>query len=102
MYLMDGTSGNEILHSAGGTRFILIQFWELKTQYLQLNERPTRSAGVEDTISSSLSKKLKIQPGFRIAIVNSPEGYLDALMLLPEGAVIISETEDQSDIVRFL
>jgi hypothetical protein len=40
---------------------------------------------------SSLSKKLLIKPGYRIVIVNAPEGFTDILGPLPAG-VVCTET----------
>ena len=42
---------------------------------------------------SSLIKKLRIQPGQRITIINPPPGYLDQLGDLPEGVELASEPE---------
>jgi len=42
---------------------------------------------------SSLIKKLRIQPGQRVTIINAPAGYLDQLGDLPEGVELASEPE---------
>ena len=36
--------------------------------------------------ATDLIKKLRIQPGQRVLVLNAPEGYLDRLGALPEGA----------------
>jgi hypothetical protein len=37
---------------------------------------------------NALAKKMKLKPGQRAAIVNAPDGYIDALRPLPEGVEI--------------
>lgn len=49
---------------------------------------------------SALAKKLKIKPGDSVAIVNSPEGYLEDLGELPEGVEIATELKDKFDFIH--
>jgi hypothetical protein len=46
---------------------------------------------------SPLPKKLRIQPGQRLLILNPPPGYVESLMPLPEGAQIVAATESEVD-----
>jgi hypothetical protein len=42
---------------------------------------------------SPLLKKLRIQPGQRMLILNPPPGYVESLSPLPEGTHIVAETD---------
>ena len=41
----------------------------------------------------TLIKKLRIQPGQRLVILNPPPGYVESLQPLPEGAQLVTATE---------
>jgi hypothetical protein len=43
--------------------------------------------------TSNLVKKLRMQPGQRVLIMNAPEGYIASLGELPEGAVVSEAAE---------
>jgi len=47
-----------------------------------------------------LIKKLRIQPGQQIAILNAPEGYRTTLGKLPEGVTVSEEANDRFDLVH--
>jgi hypothetical protein len=47
----------------------------------------------------SLAKKLLIKPGYRIAIVNAPEGFIDTLGFLPEGVERADTLQGAFDLV---
>lgn len=47
-----------------------------------------------------LIKKLLIKPGMRLAVLNAPAGYLDALGPLPEGAQITHDLDGALDFVQ--
>jgi len=49
---------------------------------------------------SSLIKKLRIQPGQRLLIVNAPVGYLESLGDLPEGVVVETSGDGPFDFVH--
>lgn len=49
---------------------------------------------------SALVKKLRIQPGQRVLIVNSPEGYVAALGELPEGVVVSVKPKGKFEFVH--
>jgi hypothetical protein len=49
---------------------------------------------------SSLIRKLRIQPGQRITIINPPPGYLDQLGDLPEGVELADEPAGTFDFVH--
>jgi hypothetical protein len=45
-------------------------------------------------MSQDLAKKLQLKPGCRLAILNAPEGYLEALeSTLPEGCKIVEPAD---------
>ena len=46
---------------------------------------------------SPLSKKLRIQPGQRLLLLNPPAGYVESLGPLPEGARIVSAPASEVD-----
>ena len=46
---------------------------------------------------TALQKKLRVQPGLRMLVLNAPEGYLEALGTLPEGAEIETEVHGSFD-----
>jgi len=46
---------------------------------------------------SSLIKKLRIQPGQRLLILNPPPGYVESLGPLPEGTQLVSATAKEVD-----
>jgi len=43
---------------------------------------------------SPLIKKLRLQPGQRIALLNAPPGYIEGLGELPPGVVLVAEPEE--------
>ena len=49
---------------------------------------------------SKLSKKLRIQPGQRLLLVNAPEGYIELLGPLPEGAELSDSVGPDHDFVH--
>ncbi len=49
---------------------------------------------------SALAKKLKLKAGQRAAILNAPEGYLEALRPLPDSVELIDHVEGQFDWVQ--
>ena len=49
---------------------------------------------------SPLSKKMKLKPGQRAAVINAPPGYLDQLAPLPEGAQISTSLDGNFDWVQ--
>jgi hypothetical protein len=49
---------------------------------------------------SLLVKKLRIQPGQRILILNAPSGYAESLGELPEGAEVSDVPEGESDFIH--
>lgn len=49
---------------------------------------------------TSLVKKLRIQPGQRILLLNPPPGYLDALGDLPEDVEVTQEPDGDFDFVH--
>ena len=40
-------------------------------------------------MDEALIKKLQIKPGMRVMVLNAPEGYVERLASLPEGAVFV-------------
>ena len=50
--------------------------------------------------STDLIKKLRIQPGQRILVLNAPEGYLSDLSWLPEGVELRQKPEGTFDFVQ--
>ena len=50
--------------------------------------------------STELLKKLRMQPGQRVLILNAPEGYLDELVPLPEGVEVADKPEGVFDFVQ--
>jgi hypothetical protein len=50
--------------------------------------------------NSSFVSKLKIKPGLRVAVINSPAGFLDELGSLPEGVELSTGLEGQFDHVH--
>jgi hypothetical protein len=50
--------------------------------------------------TTPLSKKLRIQPGQRVLILNAPEGYRQELGPLPESVEIAEAAEDKFDFVH--
>jgi len=49
---------------------------------------------------SSLIKKLRIQPGQRLLVINAPEGYISTLGQLPEGVEVIDVPNGIFDFVQ--
>jgi hypothetical protein len=50
---------------------------------------------------TSLSKKLGIRPGARVALVRAPEGFERALDPMPDGARLRHQARGQHDVVLF-
>lgn len=46
---------------------------------------------------TSLAKKLRLQPGQRILILNAPEGFVDALRPLPEDTELVDPSEAETE-----
>ena len=42
-------------------------------------------------MDEALVKKLQLKPGMRVLVLNAPEGYLDRLTPLPEGATFVEQ-----------
>ncbi|MFQ5553212.1 MAG: hypothetical protein ACE5EW_05795 [Thermoplasmata archaeon] len=42
-------------------------------------------------MAGDLQKKLRVQPGLRMLVLNAPEGYMETLGALPEGAQVETE-----------
>jgi hypothetical protein len=47
-----------------------------------------------------LAKKLKLKPGLRAALIDSPAGYAQSLTPLPEGASLSEKLEGQFDWIQ--
>ena len=50
--------------------------------------------------ASAVAKKLLIKPGHRITVLNAPDGYLDVLRPLPDGAELVESLERPVDVVQ--
>jgi hypothetical protein len=50
--------------------------------------------------NSPLMKKLHIKPGHRILLINAPDGYLELLGPLPEGAEFVDKPGKDLDFVQ--
>jgi hypothetical protein len=42
-------------------------------------------------MDEGLIKKLQLKPGMRVAVINAPEGYLERITPLPEGATVVDQ-----------
>jgi hypothetical protein len=51
-------------------------------------------------MASSLIKKLRIQPGQRMLVLNAPQGYVSLLGELPAGAELLEAPEGPFDFVQ--
>lgn len=51
-------------------------------------------------MATSLVKKLRMQPGQRVLILNAPEGYIEALGDLPEGIELSEQAGGKFDCVH--
>lgn len=51
-------------------------------------------------MAQSLVKKLRIQPGQRVLLLNAPEGYVEYLGDLPEAVQVERETVGEYDLVH--
>jgi hypothetical protein len=54
----------------------------------------------ENMAQSNLIKKLLIKPGYRMAVLNAPAGYLDGLGTLPEGVELVTNPRSPLDFVH--
>ena len=50
--------------------------------------------------TSALARKLLVKPGHRVAVMDSPAGYLDLLRPLPEGAELVDSPQESVDVVQ--
>lgn len=50
---------------------------------------------------SPIAQKLRIKPGYRIAVVAAPPGYLDLLDPLPEGATVSESLDGTFDLIWY-
>lgn len=48
----------------------------------------------------SLIQKLVIKSGYKVVILNSPEGYLDGIGALPEGVSLIAASTQPADVIQ--
>src|ERR1051325_9266201 len=46
---------------------------------------------------SALAKKMKLKPGYRAAVVNAPDGYLQELEPLPDGVEVANRLQGNFD-----
>jgi hypothetical protein len=51
-------------------------------------------------VKATLAKKLRIQPGHRVLILNSPPGFLESLGDLPEGVKVSESPSGKFDFVH--
>ena len=51
-------------------------------------------------MASSLVRKLRIQAGYRLLILNAPSGYIESLDDLPEDVEIVQEADGEFDFVH--
>ena len=42
-------------------------------------------------MDEALVKKLRLMPGMRVKVMNAPDGFLDRLLPLPEGATLVDQ-----------
>lgn len=56
---------------------------------------------VKPSSDKPLTQRLLIKPKYRVLLVNPPEGYLDRLAPLPEGAQITTEPNGEFDLIQF-
>jgi len=50
--------------------------------------------------ASNLSRKLLIEAGRRVLVLNPPAGYVESLLPLPEGAVVVDPGGRENDVVQ--
>ena len=50
--------------------------------------------------ASPLTKKLGIKPGYKMLVMNAPEGYLDSLTDLPQGVELTTNADGAFDFVQ--
>jgi 1-acyl-sn-glycerol-3-phosphate acyltransferase len=50
--------------------------------------------------ASSLSRKLMIEPGYRVLVLNPPAGYIESLSPLPDKAKVAQQGDGQHDLVQ--
>jgi hypothetical protein len=50
--------------------------------------------------NSPLLKKLGVKPGYRVLVLNAPDGYLDQLTPLPEKAELATKGKGPFDVVQ--
>jgi hypothetical protein len=50
--------------------------------------------------ASALARKLRLQPGHRVLILNAPEGYVDRLRPLPQGVELADTAGGEFDFVH--
>ncbi len=49
---------------------------------------------------TSLAKKLLIKPGYKVLLLNAPQGYRELLNHLPEGVTISEKADGEYDVVQ--
>src|SRR5512141_253792 len=49
---------------------------------------------------SALAKKLQIKPGAHVLVLDAPDGYLDELAPLPDGARLVERAHGHFDVVQ--
>jgi hypothetical protein len=54
----------------------------------------------EVRMDAALIKKLQIKPGYRVLVLNAPDGYLERLTPLPEGATVTHAPGGGFDVVH--
>jgi len=57
----------------------------------------THNAAVQP---SSLSRKLLIEPGYRVLVLNPPAGYIESLSPLPDNAEVVGQGDGEHDLVQ--
>ena len=59
-----------------------------------------RAADNAPVPASNLSRKLLIEAGQRVLVLNPPAAYIESLLPLPEGAVVVDHDGAENDVVQ--
>jgi hypothetical protein len=63
-------------------------------------DRPEGQDGMANMAGAQLRKKLRMQPGQRVLLLNAPPGYLEELNPLPKGVKVAEQLDGVFDFVQ--
>jgi hypothetical protein len=52
-------------------------------------------------MAKTLAEKFFIKPGYRVAVLNAPDGYLAGTLALPVGVTVVDTLDETCDLIQY-